>query len=76
MRSRGLLPHELAQIHREDKSQRISRLRQGVKVDTAEALLSRDSSASGLAGDYADLAREVLGSITSRDEAARVEVAV
>jgi len=38
--------------------------------------LSRDSSASGLAGDYADLAREVLGSITSRDEALRVEVAV
>jgi len=76
MRSRGLLPHELAQIHREDKSQRISRLRQGVKVDTSEALLSRDSSAAGLAGDYADLAREVLGSITSRDEALRVEVAV
>ena len=56
MRSRGLLPHELAQIHREDKSQRINRLRKGVKVDTGDALLSRDSSAAGLAGDYADLA--------------------
>src|SRR6478609_9423483 len=76
MRSRGLLPHELAQIHREDKTQRISRLRQGVKVDTGDALLSRDSSAAGLAGDYADLAREVLGSIGSRDDAVRVGVAV
>jgi hypothetical protein len=76
MRSRGLLPHELAQIHREDKSQRINRLRQGVKVDTGDALLSRDSSAAGLARDYADLADEVLASIAHRDGAIRVEVAV
>jgi hypothetical protein len=38
--------------------------------------LSRDSSAAGLAGDYADLASEVLTSIAHRDAAIRVEVAV
>lgn len=76
MRSRGLLPHELAERHREDKSQRISRLRRGVKADSSESLLSRDSSAAGLAADYAGLAHEVLVSITRSDAATRVEVAV
>jgi cellulose biosynthesis protein BcsQ len=81
MRSRGLLPHELAQVHRGDKSARINRLRQGVKADTGDSLLSRDSSAAGLAGDYAALAQEVLDAITQRqltqqNSPVKVEVAV
>jgi chromosome partitioning protein len=76
MRSRGLLPHELEQMHHGDKSRRIDRLRQGVKVDTGDGLLSRDSSAAGLAGDYADLAREMLTAITRHEDRSNVEVAV
>jgi len=76
MRSRGLLPHELEQVHRGDKSLRIDRLRQGVRVDTRDSLLSRDSSASRLASDYAELAQEVLAAIKQQEDQARVEVAV
>jgi len=76
MRSRGLLPHELAQEHRDDKSRRITRLRQGVTPDTGDSLLSRDSSAARLAGDYAELADEVLAAITQQENRRRVEVAV
>ena len=45
----------------DDKSSRISGSVRGSKADTGDSLLSRDSSAAGLAGDYADLAEEVLG---------------
>jgi cellulose biosynthesis protein BcsQ len=76
MRSRGLLPHELEQVHHGDKSSRINRLRKGVKVDTGDSLLSRDSSAARLAGDYTALAHEVLAAITERERRSRVEVAV
>ena len=76
MRSRGLLAHELDQAHRGDKSRRIQRLRTGVKADDGESLLSRDSSASGLAADYADLAREVLTAMSRSDKGVPVEVAV
>ncbi len=76
MRSRGLLPHELEQMHLKDKTKRINRLRKGVSVDTGDSLLSRDSSASGLAADYADLAREMLAAIAEREGTGRVGVAV
>ena len=76
MRSRGLLPHELEQVHRGDKSLRIKRLRKGVKVDSGDSLLSRDSSAAGLAGDYADLAKEMLAAIAEQQHQSRIEVAV
>ena len=76
MRSRGLLAHELEQAHRRDKSSRIKRLRQGVKADDGDSLLSRDSSASGLAGDYADLAAEVMDAMTRQEGKSTVEVAV
>jgi chromosome partitioning protein len=76
MRSRGLLPHELEQVHHGDKSLRINRLRKGVKGDSGDSLLSRDSSAARLAGDYTALAHEVLAAITDRERRSRVEVAV
>jgi chromosome partitioning protein len=76
MRSRGLLPYELANLHQGDKAKRIKKLRQGVKVDGVNSLLSRDSSAAGLAGDYADFAAEVLAAISVQEKRARVEVAV
>lgn len=76
MRSRGLLPHELPQVHRNDKSKRINRLRKGVAVDNGDSLLSRDSSASGLAADYDGLAREMLAAIAEREGTGRVGVAV
>jgi len=76
MRSRGLLAHELDQAHRADKSQRIDRLRKGAKADAGDSLLSRESSASGLAQDYADLADEVLAAISRTENNSKVEVAV
>jgi chromosome partitioning protein len=76
MRTRGLLPHELDQVHRADKSLRIDRLRKGAKADNPDSLLSRDSSASGLAGDYADLADEVLTAIRRTEQNTNIEVAV
>ncbi|MEP6562908.1 MAG: ParA family protein, partial [Nakamurella sp.] len=76
MRSRGLLPYELAELHHGDKASRIRKLRQGVKVDGEKSLLSRDSSAAGLAGDYAGFADEVLRAISHQENRARVEVAV
>ncbi len=63
MRSRGLLPYELTKMHRADTRQRLSRLREGAPADTADSLLSRDSSAAGLAADYAALADEVLAAM-------------
>ena len=76
MRSRGLLAHELEKAHRGDKSSRIKRLRQGVKADTGDSLLSRDSSVSRLAGDYGDLAAEVMDAIRRQESKSTVEVAV
>ena len=76
MRSRGLLAHELEKAHHGDKSSRIKRLRQGVKADTGDSLLSRDSSVSRLAGDYGDLAAEVMDAITRQESKTTVEVAV
>lgn len=76
MRSRGLLPHELDQVHRQDKTLRIDRLRKGTKADSGDSLLSRDSSASGLARDYADLADEVLAAIRRTEQNTNIEVAV
>ncbi len=75
MRSRGLLPHELEQVHRKDTSARIKRLRKGVTTNTADSLLSRDSSAAGLAADYAALAAEMMAAIQEHDRP-KVEVAV
>ena len=76
MRSRGLLPHELAQIHREDKSQRISRLRQG-----CQGRHRRCPVEPGFVGGRTGrrLCRPGPGGarpIASRDDAVRVEVAV
>lgn len=78
MRSRGLLPHELTELHRSDTRKRLSRLREGTPADAGDTLLSRDSSAAGLAGDYAALADEVLAAMKARKGGAsrRLEVAV
>jgi hypothetical protein len=45
-------------------------------VDGENSLLSRDSSAAGLAGDYARFATEVLAAISVQEQQSRVEVAV
>ena len=78
MRSRGVLPHELTELHRSDTGKRLSRLREGTPADAGDTLLSRDSSAAGLAGDYAALADEVLAAMKARKGGAsrRLEVAV
>ncbi len=76
MRSRGLLPYELEQVHRTATSARIKRLRKGVSANTADSLLSRDSSAAGLAADYAALAAEMMTAIGGQDRPSQVEVAV
>lgn len=78
MRSRGVLPHELPQLHRSDTKKRLSRLREGAPPDAGDTLLSRDSSAAGLAADYAALADEVLTAMKARKGGAkrRLEVAV
>lgn len=78
MRSRGVLPHELTVLHRSDTRKRLSRLREGTPADAGDTLLSRDSSAAGLAGDYAALADEVLAAMKARKGGAsrRLEVAV
>lgn len=65
MRRHGLLPHELEKGQRSQQKKRLSRLRGGAKPAPEEDLLSRD--ASGLAGDYTALAREVLGAIAERE---------
>ncbi len=61
MRRQGLLPHELEQGQLRERAKRLARLRSRATASAAEDLLSRD--ASGLAGDYAALAREVLNAI-------------
>ncbi len=71
MRSRGLLPHELAQVHRTDTRKRLSRLRAGTSADTTDSLLSRDTSAAGLAADYAALADEMLAAIKAHGSGKR-----
>lgn len=78
MRSRGLLPHELTELHRTDTRKRLTRLRDGEPAQTRDSLLSRDSSAQGLAADYAALADEVLAAMKARKGGAnrRLEVAV
>jgi chromosome partitioning protein len=65
MRRHGLLPHELEQGQVKERSARLKRLRNGSKANSAQDLLSRD--ASGLAGDYAALAREVLQAIAAAE---------
>lgn len=71
MRRHGLLPHELEEGQIKARSLRLKRLRAGKKAGGVDDLLSRD--ASGLAGDYAALAKEVLQTIvaveTSRAQA-------
>jgi cellulose biosynthesis protein BcsQ len=78
MRSRGLLPHELTELHRVDTQKRLSRLREGASAQTRDSLLSRNTSAQGLADDYAALADEVLAAMKARKGGAarRLEVAV
>jgi chromosome partitioning protein len=55
-RRRGLLVHELEHAAGDDKRARLAALRRGTRPDTG--LLTRD--ATGLAGDYAALAHELL----------------
>lgn len=78
MRSRGLLPHELTELHRTDTRKRLSRLREGEPAQTRDSLLSRNTSAEGLAADYAALADEVLAAMKARKGGVtpRLEVAV
>jgi chromosome partitioning protein len=61
MRRHGLLPHELEEGQIKARSKRLRRLRSGAKASQGDELLSRD--ASGLAGDYTSLAKEVLEAI-------------
>jgi len=61
MRRHGLLSYELQQRQKKEKAQRLARLRTGQSAAHTDELLSRD--ASGLAGDYAALATEVLEAI-------------
>lgn len=65
MRRHGLLPHELEESQLKEKARRIARLKRGSKTKEGEDLLSRD--ASGIAGDYLALAREILDAITERE---------
>lgn len=74
MRRHGLLPHELEQSQLKERAKRIARLKRGTKGKPGEDLLSRD--ASGIAGDYADLAREILGAIAARETRANEGAAV
>jgi chromosome partitioning protein len=76
MRSRGLLPYELEQVHSKDKSERLERLRRGDKADNGQSLLSRNTSTAKLAGDYADLADEILTAMGRRESGVGVAVAV
>jgi len=76
MRSRGLLPYELEQVHSRDKSERLDRLRRGDKADNGQSLLSRNTSTAKLAGDYADLADEILAAMGRRESGVGVAVAV
>ncbi len=64
IRRHGLLPHELEASQGTEKSERLARLhnREG---GGGEGLLSRD--ASGLAGDYNQLARELLEMIAEHE---------
>lgn len=65
MRRQGMLPHELEHGQAQERSRRLARLRSRAGLGGADELLSRD--ASGLAGDYADLAREVLHAIAAAE---------
>ena len=70
MRSRNLTPAELVAAAEGNVRSRIAHLRKGTRADTD--LWSRD--ASGLAGDYQGLTREILQRIALR-EAAALELA-
>ena len=70
MRRHGLLVHELEQDQQTQQKRRLSRLKDRARARGAESkgaageqLLNRD--ASGLAADYADLAREVFTAIAA-----------
>lgn len=63
MRRHGLLPHELEEGQIKARSNRLRRLRNGTRASQRDDLLSRD--ASGLAGDYTSLGKEVLMAITA-----------
>lgn len=65
MRRQGMLPHELEQGQAHERTRRLARLRSRAGFGAADELLSRD--ASGLAGDYADLGREVLQAIADAE---------
>lgn len=65
MRRHALLPHELETSQRAQKAKRIARLRTGEPAHNPGDLLSRD--ASGIAGDYQALAREVLAAIATHE---------
>ncbi|MDL5160460.1 ParA family protein [Actinomycetospora termitidis] len=64
IRRHSLLPHELEASQLAEKSERLARLRNREGAG-AERLLSRD--ASGLAGDYNALARELLEAIAEHE---------
>ena len=73
MRRQGLLVHELEQDQQTQQKRRLSRLKDRARARGAESrgaageqLLNRD--ASGLAADYADLAREVFTAIAALEE--------
>lgn len=73
MRRHGLLVHELEQDQQSQQKRRLSRLKDRARARGAESrgaageqLLNRD--ASGLAADYADLAREVFTAIAALEE--------
>jgi len=72
MRRHGLLVHELEQDQQTQQKRRLSRLKDRTRAraesknTAAEPLLNRD--ASGLAADYADLAREIFTAIAALEE--------
>ena len=79
MRSRGLLPHRADADAPDRHPQAAVQAPVGRPGRRRRRLLSRDSSAAGLAADYAALADEVLAAIKTRGggaKRARLEVAV
>lgn len=65
IRRHGMLPHELEATQASAQSERLARLRSKEGGGEGERLLSRN--VSGLAGDYNDLARELLQTIADHE---------
>jgi cellulose biosynthesis protein BcsQ len=65
MRRRGLLPHELEQRHAGEPAKRFARLRAGGGKALRDADLLLSSNSTGLAGDYAELTKELLTAVTN-----------